>query len=154
MYNEATTISVQFECQPQRFLKEGEIEKTISVPTGKITNPTKYDALPMISFENIPSDAGNIMITFTNDKYSNIVTINSIVNSKLVIDSEAQEVYDPDTEESLSKMVNINDGTFPVLRGGETVVKTQLFSDTVTDIHSYKKDIEKNQGDKKFFISI
>lgn len=145
MYDEATTISVQFECQPQRFLKEGEIEKTISVPTGKITNPTKYDALPMISFENIPSDAGNIMITFTNDKYSNIVTINSIVNSKLVIDSETQEVYDPDTEESLSKMVNINDGTFPVLKGGETVVKTQLFSDTVTDIPSYKKVIEKNQ---------
>lgn len=145
MYDEATTISVQFECKPQRFLKDGEIEQIITIPTGKITNPTRYDALPVISFENIPSDAGNVMITFTNNNYSNITTINSIIDSKLVVNSETQEVYDPDTGKSLGKMVNINDGTFPVLKAGETTVKAQLFSDEVTDIPSYKKVIEKNQ---------
>lgn len=146
LYDEATTISVQFECKPQRFLKDGENEMDISVPSGVIVNPTEYEALPKIEIDNIPSDAGNIMLSIINDDYTNIVTINSIVNSKVTIDSETQEVYDPDTDKSLSSMVNINDGTFPVLKGGTTEIKTQLFSDTTTDIPTYKKIIENNQS--------
>lgn len=145
MYDEATTVSVQFECKPQRFLKSGEIDVTIDSQSGSIANPTKYDALPKITFEGISPDAGNIMVTFSNGDYENVMTLNSIVNSSVVIDSDTQEVYGPSDKKSLYSMVNMNDGTFPVLKGGTTTIKTQIFSDTSTQIPKYKEIIENNQ---------
>ena len=134
IYEEATTLTVQFECKPQRYLKIGELSSKISVPTGSISNPTAYESLPKITFTNLPDDAGNIMITFSNGEYSNIVTINSLISDSVVIDSYTQEVYDPTTGKSLSSMVNMNENEFPVLKSGETAIKTQLFSDTLTEI--------------------
>ena len=145
IYEEATTLTVQFECKPQRYLKIGELSSKISVPTGSISNPTAYESLPKITFTNLPDDAGNIMVTFSNGEYSNIVTINSLISDSVVIDSNTQEVYDPTTGKSLSSMVNMNENEFPLLKAGETTIKTQLFSDTITEIPTYKNILENNQ---------
>ena len=45
---EAGTFSVRFTCKPQRFLTSGETAVTISNSGDTITNPTGYDARPLL----------------------------------------------------------------------------------------------------------
>lgn len=67
MNKETATFDVVFDCKPQRYMKSGETEITISNGS-TLTNPTLYDARPLISCT--VSDAGYINvgsqpITFT-----------------------------------------------------------------------------------------
>ena len=45
--NNAGQFEVAFECKPQRYLKSGESATTFTA-SGTISNPTKFDALPLI----------------------------------------------------------------------------------------------------------
>lgn len=47
MYNSGATFNLVFNCKPQRFLTAGESEQSIT-SGGTITNPTSYDASPLI----------------------------------------------------------------------------------------------------------
>lgn len=63
---ETATFDVVFECQPQRYLKSGET--AVSVSSGDtISNPTLYDASPLLEFR--AAAAGDISI---NDDVINI----------------------------------------------------------------------------------
>ena len=63
---ETATFDVVFECQPQRYLKSGETAVSVS-SGGTISNPTLYDASPLLEFR--AAAAGDISI---NDDVINI----------------------------------------------------------------------------------
>lgn len=63
---ETATFDVVFECQPQRYLKSGETAVSVS-SGGTISNPTLYDASPLLEFR--ATAAGDISI---NDDVINI----------------------------------------------------------------------------------
>lgn len=44
---DTAVISVEFDCKPQKFLKTGETETTLTA-SGKITNPTSFDSRPLV----------------------------------------------------------------------------------------------------------
>lgn len=48
-YNEASQFDITFDCKPQRFLKSGE-SAVAKANNSTITNPTLFDAHPLISF--------------------------------------------------------------------------------------------------------
>lgn len=49
MYNTTGEFDITFNCKPQRFLTSGETAITFSRSGGTITNPTEFDAKPMIT---------------------------------------------------------------------------------------------------------
>jgi phage-related protein len=58
-YNMASEFPIEFNCKPQRFLKSGETP--VSVASGDtITNPTLFDAHPLVKFQ--ASGSGSITI--------------------------------------------------------------------------------------------
>lgn len=69
----AGTFDLTFECKPQRFLTSGETKTAIS-NGGNITNPTPYDAYPLIECQSTGS------LTFTNHVTSeqSVISVNSI----------------------------------------------------------------------------
>lgn len=50
MYNTAAQFEIKFNCKPQRYLTNGETEITVS-SGDTITNPTPYDASPLLEVE-------------------------------------------------------------------------------------------------------
>lgn len=58
-YSTAATFDLKFNCKPQRFLKSGETPVSVA-SGGTITNPTLFDAHPLIKFNS--SGAGTINI--------------------------------------------------------------------------------------------
>lgn len=103
-FNENGTFDLEFDCYPQRFLKDGERE--IKVGTSlKLKNPTNQIALPKIL---VYEGTGKIVV---NDVEIN-VTLNEGVT---VIDSELQDCY-------LNNMIPVNSnveiGDYPQLVKG------------------------------------
>ena len=49
-YGEAGEFDIVFDCKPQRFLKSGETATSVA-NNGTITNPTLFDAHPLLSFK-------------------------------------------------------------------------------------------------------
>lgn len=58
-YSTAGQFDLVFDCKPQRFLKSGEVEQAIASGDA-ITNPTLFDAHPLVSFQ--ASGDGSITI--------------------------------------------------------------------------------------------
>lgn len=57
-YNSGATFDIVFECKPQRFLTSGESAVTVA-NNGTITNPTLYDASPLLEVEGYGNIAFN-----------------------------------------------------------------------------------------------
>lgn len=121
IYDRATVLEVSFACKPQRYLKSGEVKKTIEQLDTfvKIINPTKYISLPEIVL-----DGDDIEIEFfsRNDlgNPKNTSSINSSYDSEFIIDSELQDCYVED------KYVNnhvVLDNEFPKLYPGINWIK-------------------------------
>ncbi len=49
IFNLFGRATVEFNCKPQRFLDSGDTAQTVSASGGKITNPTAYNAKPLIT---------------------------------------------------------------------------------------------------------
>ena len=111
---DAAKTTLRFDCMPQRFLKSGETEVTV---TTDITNPTLFDALPKITVTG--SSAGSLTIN------GNTVTISEIGTS-VVLDCEIQRAYHGTTPRD-----NSISGSFPVLVPG---VNTISYSGGVTSV--------------------
>lgn len=107
LVNENGRCTVSFECDPRRFLKTGESAVTLS-ETGKITNPTRFTAKPIITV----SGSGNGTI----ECGGNTITIAGIYDG-MTIDCEQMDAYAGTTN-----LNNLVSGSFPVIPGGEQTI--------------------------------
>lgn len=101
----AGQFDIKFDCKPQRFLKSGEEIYTFT-GTGKIINPTFYNALPLIRAYG----TGTLGIGSTT------ITINS-ANTYTDIDCAIQDAYKGAV--NCNGNITLNSGDFPVLEPGE-----------------------------------
>ena len=114
--NKFGKCTIEFSCMPQRFLTSGETEETVS-STKTFTNPTVYDAKPLI--------------------YVNSSADGSIDIDGMQIDCLAGEYYiDCDTQNAYFGSVNMNSyitaPEFPVLGSSSVVTVTTLTTVKVT----------------------
>lgn len=110
MYNTAATFDITFDCKPQRFLTSGEIVMTLT-SSGTITNPTQFDAEPLI------------VVTGTGTLTVNGVTI-TLTESPTTIDCEAMEAYNGTTSRDGS--ITLSPNRFPVLSPGINTITMSL----------------------------
>lgn len=115
---QAGRTTVSFNCKPQRFLKSGENTTTFQA-TGTLTNPTVFDALPIITVHG--SGSGVLQVG------DYVVTLSDI-GTYLTINCEIQDVY----KDTLNKnsAVTLSDG-FPKLHAGSTEIS---FSGGITSV--------------------
>lgn len=107
-YNEAGEFDLVFNCKPQRFLKSGETEITLTNPQ-TLTNPTPFDALPLITV----TGAGSLII--------NGEEIVIAENSTKYIDSEIMDCYAIVDGEAVSKNDKITLSEFPKLGASTSI---------------------------------
>ena len=107
-----SSFTLEFDCKPQRFLKDGELWKTIASGT-ILYNRTGFTAKPLIRVSGAGTVAiGDTVVTISNNSYGNID-----------IDSETMDCY--------SGSANCNGlmtGDFPELATGENKVTFSGFS--------------------------
>ena len=104
-----TTIT--FNCKPQRFLISGKTPVEFSSVPAKITNPTTYEAKPLI-FVSM-SSAGSGTISFNDFMF----TLTDIPANGVYIDCEEMNCYGP-TGNNLNSKVSSNTGDFVTLAPG------------------------------------
>lgn len=114
----AGRATIRFSCKPQCFLKSGEKLLTFT-SSGVIKNPTKFEALPVITVNG--SGAGTLNIAGSQ------VSISQITNG-MVVNCALQDVY--------SSTLNLNSKVtlakeFPKLPPGESVIS---FSGGITSV--------------------
>ena len=97
-------FDVIFDCKPQRFLKSGETEQTFTA-SGSITNPTLYEALPLIRVYG----TGALAIG------GNTITINS-ANSYTDLDCDIQDAFKGAV--NCNGNITLNSGKFFTLKPG------------------------------------
>lgn len=105
-YHMAGEFEITFECKPQRFLTSGETTTTRTA-SGSITNPTLFDARPLL----VVTGTGNLTV--------NGVQI-AISASPTTIDCEAMEAYNGTTSRNGSIVLTPNE--FPVLSPGSNTI--------------------------------
>ena len=106
----AGITKLTFDCMPQRFLKEGEKQITLSA-RGTIYNPTMMEAKPLLNI------TGRGTVTINNVR----ITIGT---TPMIVDCELQEAYNAQGQ-SLNSQLTLNDGVFPTLAPGDnTIVPT------------------------------
>jgi len=121
IYDKVTTLSVIFECKPQRYLKTGEVEQIITEKDTyvMIVNPTDYIALP-----NIIVGGVDVTIDFyAGEDYNNpdkTSKIEMTYDGVGYIDSELQDCHD--TISFINDKVVLTNG-FPKFYPGVNWVK-------------------------------
>lgn len=111
---DAANFEITFDCMPQRFLTSGTSPVTLSSTT-VVTNPTAFDAKPIITLTSIAASAeiefnGSVAMTATTS-YQNTV----------IIDCETQNIYDSVTLDNKNSLFDVSDG-FPVLSPGSNTI--------------------------------
>lgn len=104
------TFDVVFDCKPQRWLKSGEVSQTFTTGSGTITNPTLYDALPLIRAYG----TGTLVIGSTT------VTINS-ASTYTDIDCDIQDAYKGTV--NCNGNITLNSGEFFKLKPGSNGIR-------------------------------
>lgn len=99
------TFDVEFNCQPQRWLKSGETAVPIS-SGGIITNPTLFEAHPLLHLwgygtVNMLADDQDSQIVINNDEYGAVLLTNKVTKSS----SQVSEYFD----KSATALLNSND---------------------------------------------
>lgn len=106
MYGKTT---LKFTCRPERFYKEGEIEKEVS--NGDfIFNETAYESKPLIHIEG----TGAVSISISG------VTMNATVTDYINIDCESMNAYRLASENKNDKI----SGSFPLIKPGKNAIAT------------------------------
>lgn len=103
--NHMNPFTLEFDCKPQKYLKDGEWEKVFT-SSGKLFNPTPFAALPLITLHG--SGSGSLTV----GEY----TISTTNCNELVMDCEEQEAYI-----GTSNANGIITGTFPKLEGESSI---------------------------------
>ena len=107
MVNTDGRCTIQFECDPRRFLLTGETVTTLT-GSGTITNPTSFTSRPSIEVHG--SGTGTITAG------GNTITITGIVDG-MVLDCDSQNAY-----KGTSNYNSLITGVFPVIPGGSQTI--------------------------------
>lgn len=121
----AGRANISFDCKPQRFFKDGDKPIVITEASNVVHNYTDFASLPIILVHG--SGTG----TFTIGDYTIAL---SNIDGDVVVDSDLQEVYDPEKTKNLNSTVFIEN--FPKLMPGDNLV---TFSDGVTGLEIIPK---------------
>ncbi len=111
IFARAGRSSISFNCKPQRFLKSGE-KKVVFSGAGKLFNPTKFEALPIIVVKGSGSGVLNVG--------DNTVMISSI-GSSLTINCGIQDVYNG-AQNRNSVVTFASNKSFPKLKPGDNEI--------------------------------
>lgn len=107
-YDVATTIEVQFECKPQKWLKVGDEPVDISSTAKTLRNPTNYNSRPIFEFDV----AANTTVTITVG--TNTMTLLPLTaNTHVIVDCENMECYSATA--NLNKYLRLDSNDFPTL---------------------------------------
>lgn len=109
--------TIQFNCRPERFLKSGETAVTISSSNRTISNPTQYDARPLIRVNG--SGNGTLTIAGASKTYS--VSITGI-SSYIYLDCDEQNAYKTAGTNANNQITITNGVDFPRLQGGTNTI--------------------------------
>lgn len=122
LFHQAGKMSIEFNCKPARFLKAGE--RAVPFTTaGSISNPTFQKSFPKLTV--VVSGSGTLTIG------DQTITISGLTGStRMVIDSELQDVYEEGSLTNLNSKVSFSDG-FPLLSPG---VNTITFTGSITSV--------------------
>lgn len=85
-YNLHGNVKITFDCKPQRFLTSGESSTTISTSGGTISNPTVFNALPLLTVNGTANGSGTLTVNGTT------ITISKIT-SGMLIDCDTMNAY-------------------------------------------------------------
>lgn len=108
--DKAGEFTITFDCQPQRYLKSGET--AISVESGgAITNPTLFNASPMIEA------TGNGGITINDD----VITLGTDPIGNVLLANKTQAASNHIVTASLANTDTLNNGDTITVSGGSTV---------------------------------
>ena len=122
LFHKAGKMSIEFNCKPARFLKAGE--RAVPFTTaGSIRNPTFQKSFPKLTV--VVSGSGTLKIG------DQTITISGLTNStRMVIDSELQDVYEEGSLTNLNSKVSFSDG-FPLLNPGVNAI---TFTGSITSV--------------------
>lgn len=122
LFHQAGKMSIEFNCKPARFLKAGE--RAVPFTTaGSISNPTFQKSFPKLTV--VVSGSGTLTVG------DQTITISGLTGStRMVIDSELQDVYEEGSLTNLNSKVSFSDG-FPLLSPG---VNTITFTGSITSV--------------------
>ena len=122
LFHQAGKMSIEFNCKPARFLKAGE--RAVPLTTaGSLRNPTFQKSFPKLTV--VVSGSGTLTVG------DQTITISGLTNStRMVIDSELQDVYEEGSLTNLNSKVSFSDG-FPLLSPG---VNTITFTGSITSV--------------------
>ena len=117
--NRSGEITLEFDCKPQRYLKQGEFP--IAVQNGQTIGNQWMPALPLIRV----AGTGNGSLTVGSSTF----TISDMPGG-IMLDSETQDAYWGAPATNLNNNVKVSGG-YPVLQAGETAVS---FSGDITAV--------------------
>lgn len=103
--NDAGLFSITFDCKPQHYYKAGQTASVFTA-NGSITNPTLFDALPLIRVYG----AGSFTLNNTP------VTVAAHNYAYMDIDCEIMDAFNGDA--NLNSFVTVSGDQFPKLRPG------------------------------------
>lgn len=122
-FNKVTVIEAEFNCKPQRWLKDGETEVT-KASGDTITNPTSYTAKPTLEI-TIPISESDTEIVFTSATDSYKVTIAKQASEKtFIVDCEDMFVTYKNSGNNASDQVTLDNNKFPEFTGDSTYTIT------------------------------
>ena len=101
-------FDIAFRCRPERFLTSGSTAVTVA-SGGKVTNPTTFDAKPLIHI--VGSGSGTLTVAGTVMSFTDMVDY-------LNVDCDTMDVYRLASENRNSLMT----GSFPVLHTGDNTI--------------------------------
>lgn len=121
-WNQHAEFEIKFNAKPQRFLKSGETPITIPIINQEytITNPTEFEARPLIIMEPRPNSEAITTGTITIGTAT--LTLTDIpANVGLTIDCDSRDVQGTDGF-SYNANVSLSGDDFPVFDGGENTL--------------------------------
>ena len=92
---DAARFDISFDCKPQKWLKIGEIQRTLSTGSNTIINPTYYDAYPLLEI----TGNGNIGIG------SNTITITGSTDT-IILDLDLGDAYSKTAHANRNSLVS------------------------------------------------
>ena len=113
------TFDLTFDCDPQRWLVEGQNAVPVTGgTTAKLINPTHYASKTLIKV----SGTGTGTISFAPETgSSDTLTINSNPGN-MIIDCDLQDIYNSSTMASYNSRVTFSGGDFPELLPGQNSI--------------------------------
>lgn len=122
-FSTAGTVELVFNCMPQRFLTSGE--EFVEYTSGSvITNPTAFDADPILKINCQPSTAGGIMVMYRGQQ-SALHISDSNKQTTIYLDSQLESAFNGYNTESNVGYMSLNQyvsGKYPKLYPGENQI--------------------------------